>query len=61
MTDQLKPSNDEIAEYILMWHIKLTWSDNPEEAVKNTDFQPLRDMFTPSLYNSIEDYVKGEK
>lgn len=70
MNDQLKPTNEEIAEYICDWVNTLDGygivvTDGFEEYVlalgKSTNFSVLREMFTPRLYNSIDEYVKDTK
>ena len=71
MTNELKPTNDEIANYILEWiesfdddALVITDIDSIIDTIENTkrtNFKTLREMFAPVMYDSIQEYVEKEK
>jgi len=73
MTEELKPTNEEIAEYITDWINSLDgygivivgdFEDYVLALGKSTNFDVLRQMFTPEMYSSIQEYAdktKGEE
>ena len=72
MNDQLKPTTNEIAQYIYEWiayfdghGLVITDDDSIQQELKQIGdrckFQNLREMFTPYLYNTIREYVDNQE
>lgn len=70
MTDKLKPTNQEIIDYIFSWiedldghGLIITDCDLIKSQLgtgRQVNFYILREMFTAHLYNSILEYVNNE-
>lgn len=63
MSEQFKPTNEEIAEYIYDWHVRLSNIPLRDalEILNRNKFVFLRELFAPEMYNSIQEYVDKEK
>jgi len=71
MTDRLKPTNEEIVKYIIGWIAGaaqadiLTVHDWKELefflSCPVHEFETLRSLFEPKMYDSIKDYVNNER
>jgi len=66
----LKPTNEEIIEYILSWidacHFGGLITIHDRKTIKealsiDNNFDTLREMFAPVMYDSIQEYVEKEK
>ena len=71
-SNSLKPTNEEIANYLITWIYSLdgygiivvddSEIDNAVHAwIERTNLKVLRDMFNPPLYNSIQEYADSDK
>jgi hypothetical protein len=63
MFDELKPTNEEIAKYILKW-INMVENEvitKEEILLFGGNFTHLRSLFEPVMYDSIQEYVDKEK
>jgi hypothetical protein len=69
MSEQVKPTNEEIAKYIFEWIIEFDRDGliiEDEQYLKDAllhhkHFEDLREMFAPVMYDSIQEYVNKEK
>lgn len=64
---QVKPTNQEIAEYIYMWietfdedGLIITDGQLIKDELSKCNFEWLREMFAPEMYNSIDEWVKAQ-
>jgi len=66
MEARLKPTNEEIVEYIWGWvaafdvgkYLEIKDGNKILVSLSQGNFETLRAMFTPSLYNSIQEWVE---
>ena len=63
--NELKPTDKEIAEYILSWIVSDEHEDYERRLLEILEigqgFKNLRKMFAPVMYNSIEEWSKAQQ